>query len=138
MQLRSKALNGSAASRITLPSINHTLYMVMTCVLVGLLSGCNSEESNLAVRTPEQMTRGSELYNYYCRHCHKIRGPGELLNNRDPSRPPLEHHQLIVLMQFGDRERHRNMPTFLDVRPAQLDRIADYVVQLQTSADNSR
>ena len=80
--------------------------------------------------TPERMTKGSDLYNYYCQHCHSIRGPGALLENRDQSRPPLKNHQLMVLMQFGDDQRHRGQPTFRDNDPEKLQLIANYVVKL--------
>jgi len=99
----------------------------------ALLAGCGEEAPK--VKTPEQMKTGHELYDYYCRHCHKLRGPGELLEKRDQSRPPLANHQLMVLMQFGSEERHKGMPTFMDTDPEKLQLIANYVVTLQSQAE---
>lgn len=110
------------------------LSVLSTALMALLLTGCGEDEAT-QVMTPERMTKGSDLYNYYCRHCHKIRGPGALLENRDPNRPALKNHELMMLMQFGSEERHRNMPTFMDTDPTKLQLIANYVVELQTPVE---
>lgn len=100
-----------------------TLAALLTTLL---LSGCGEEEQ-VSSNTPERMTSGKDLYSYYCSHCHKTKGPGELLEHRDSNRRPLKNHELMMLMQFGDNERHRNMPTFMDVNPEKLQLIANYI-----------
>ncbi len=110
------------------------LSVLSTALMALLLTGCGEDEP-AGVLTPERMTKGSDLYNYYCRNCHKIRGPGAMLENRDPNRPALKNHELMMLMQFGSQERHLNMPTFMDTNPDKLQLISNYVVKLQTPVE---
>jgi len=110
--------------------------LILSALLLLTLVGCSDEAEQNVALTPETMTRGSDLYNYYCRHCHKVRGPGELLEHRDTSRRALKNHELMMLMQFGDSERHRNMPTFMDTDPEKLQLIANYI-STELTADKS-
>lgn len=95
-----------------------------------LLAGCDEQPS-----TPATMKTGGELYNYYCRNCHKLRGPGELMEKRDPSRPPLKPHEIMLLIEYGSPLRHLDQPKFPELSPKQIDLIASHVSKLQRSAE---
>ncbi|WP_027858868.1 c-type cytochrome [Marinobacterium jannaschii] len=93
---------------------------------LALIAGCGE-------KSPQYMFSGDELYGYYCLECHQSRGPGARLENRDHSQPPLEAHELFVLIKYGYHQRHKNLPSFPELSPRQTDRLAEYVLQLQQS-----
>ncbi|MBY4676217.1 c-type cytochrome [Marinobacterium arenosum] len=95
-----------------------------------LLTGCDDQPS-----MPAMMKTGGELYNYYCRNCHKLRGPGELMETRDRSQPPLKQHEIMLLIEYGSPLRHLDQPKFPELSPEQIDLIASHVSKLQRDAE---
>jgi len=91
-----------------------------------MVTGCGE-------RSPKHLLAGDKLYDFYCQECHQSRGPGSHLEKRDQSKPPLEAHELFVLVRYGYHLRHKNLPSFPELTPIQTDRLVSYVVELQQS-----
>lgn len=77
---------------------------------------------------PERLKGGDELYAYYCRNCHQQQGLGPQLERLPARTPPLQRHEVVLMIKHGYGEAHRNMPVFTQLSDAQADAVAHYIL----------
>lgn len=89
-----------------------------------LLAGCKQSPD------PSRMTRGDQLYDYYCRECHTYRGLGDELQNLPVGVSQLEVNDLILMIKHGYRFGHP-MGHFPQMSDQQAETVARYAVELR-------
>lgn len=99
------------------------LILTLSCLLI---SGCEQE------LTPDRMTSGEDLYNYYCMNCHEQHGPGAHME-RYADKEPMKPYKIILMIKFGYNQDKHSMPVFDQLSEEQADAIARHVIYLQTS-----
>ncbi|WP_370279706.1 cytochrome c [Pontibacterium sp.] len=100
--------------------------MRTTALLVACLSlattGCEQKFD------PARLTKGDELYDYYCIGCHKSRGLGPYLENLPITENSLKDYQIMLVIKYGYNESH-SMPTFDNLSAEQAEAVSSYMVQ---------
>jgi mono/diheme cytochrome c family protein len=87
-----------------------------------LLTGCGDPP-------PGQMKQGDELYTYYCQNCHQQSGLGPFLERLPPTEPPLQRHEIVLMIKHGYEQRKTHMPTFSQLSDQQADALAAFVIE---------
>ncbi|WP_168926827.1 c-type cytochrome [Nitrincola schmidtii] len=89
-----------------------------------LISGCDREPS------PKNMTRGDQLYAYYCQECHTYQGLGAQLQNLPPGVNQLQVHDVVLIIKHGAQLGHP-MGRFPGLSDQQAFTVAEYAVAMR-------
>lgn len=89
-----------------------------------ILSGCDRKPD------PKKMTRGDQLYAYYCQECHTYRGLGAQLQNLPPGVSQLQVHDVVLIIKHGAQLGHP-MGTFPSLTNEQAFTVAEYAVAMR-------
>lgn len=100
------------------------LLSVFLLLTLLLLSGCDREPS------PAKMTRGDQLYAYYCQECHTYRGLGAELQNLPAGVSQLQVHDVVLIIKHGYQFGHP-MGHFPNLSNEQAVTVAEYAVELR-------
>ncbi|MBV0932455.1 c-type cytochrome [Marinobacterium weihaiense] len=111
-----------------LPSVSRKLLLT---AMVALLGGCGEP-------APESLTRGDELYDYYCRNCHQQKGLGPFLEQLPLTSTSLKRHEISLLITRGYPRRHHDMPVFSQLSLEQADALAHFILQQRRRNTDSR
>lgn len=76
------------------------------------------------------MTRGDQLYAYYCQECHTYRGLGAELQNLPPGVNQLQVHDVVLIIKHGAQLGHP-MGKFPDLSDEQALTVAEYAVEMR-------
>ncbi|TVQ69623.1 MAG: hypothetical protein EA373_08330 [Oceanospirillales bacterium] len=98
-------------------------WLILAAVLV-LISGCDRETS------PKNMTRGDQLYAYYCQECHTYQGLGAQLQNLPPGVSQLQVHDVVLIIKHGAQLGHP-MGRFPGLTDQQAFTVAEYAVAMR-------
>lgn len=98
------------------------LILISTLILI---SGCDRKPD------PKKMTRGDQLYAYYCQECHTYQGLGAQLQNLPPGVAQLEVNDVILIIKHGITSFGHPMGHFPDLSDQQALTVAEYAVQLR-------
>lgn len=101
-----------------------SLQWLIPIVTLLFISGCDSEVS------PKNMTRGDQLYAYYCQECHTYNGLGSELQNLPPGVNQLQVHDVVLVIKHGAQLGHP-MGTFPDLTDEQAFTVAEYAVAMR-------
>lgn len=101
--------------------INQWLFLAAVLVLI---SGCDREIS------PKNMTRGDQLYAYYCQECHTYEGLGAQLQNLPPGVNQLQVNDVVLIIKHGAQLGHP-MGRFPDLTDQQALTVAEYAVAMR-------
>lgn len=91
-------------------------------LLLPLLQGCGETP-------PERMTKGEQLYDYYCRHCHREQGLGPYLEHLPAGPDAAAPYEIVLMIKHGYNLGHRGMPSFPQLSEKQADAVALYIHQ---------
>lgn len=94
--------------------------LILTTIL---LSGCDGET------TPENMQSGEELYNYYCKNCHELKGPGANME-RYTGEKNLKPYKVMLMIKFNKASPKHGMTTFTQLSDNQAEAVSEYMVNL--------
>ncbi|MBR9829206.1 MAG: cytochrome c [Oceanospirillales bacterium] len=94
-----------------------------------LLAATGLSLSACSEPSPEQLSRGDELYAYYCQNCHQQQGLGPLLEQLPLTPRSLKRHEIILMIKHGYSQGHGSMPVFPQLSDTQADAIAHYILQ---------
>ena len=100
-------------------------------LMATLISGCNEEIP------PERMKSGADLYNYYCKNCHMLKGPGAEMEHYSGDQA-MKPYKVMLLIKFGSNTTKHSMPQFTQLSDEQAGAVADYTVSLQQMQLNKR
>lgn len=100
------------------------LSLMSLIFFIALLTGCDREPN------PKNMTRGDQLYAYYCQECHTYRGLGAQLQNLPPGVSQLQVHDVVLIVKHGAQLGHP-MGTFPGLTDEQAFTVAEYAVAMR-------
>lgn len=99
---------------------------LVAALLLPALSACGPQD-------PRQLKRGDELYDYYCRECHRHSTVGARLEGIPPGVQGPQAHELVLMIRHGHALDHP--PVHLpQLTPEQADAIAGYIETLRRKA----
>ncbi|GAA0791413.1 c-type cytochrome [Marinobacterium sediminicola] len=99
------------------------LIRLLLLPLTGLiLSGCSDP-------SPQQLKKGDELYSYYCRNCHEVKGLGPFLEQLPLTASSLKQHEVVLMIKHGYPQGHEAMPVFTQLSHEQADAVARFILQ---------
>ena len=74
----------------------------------------------------DQARQGGQLFANYCADCHPRRGRGDYLK-RIPATLLARRSEAELVKWIRGVDQHRNMPSFTDLQPQQLEALAAYL-----------
>ena len=98
-------------------------WLTLTAVVL-VIGGCDRETS------PKNMTRGDQLYAYYCQECHTYQGLGAQLQNLPPGVSQLQVHDVVLIIKHGAQLGHP-MGRFPGLTDQQAFTVAEYAVAMR-------
>ncbi len=125
------------------------LVLGLTAVLLGAVSGCDSKQSNTALKTNSEdpavnVVKGQELYlSYGCAVCHGKNGDGNGINAKRYYPPPTDLREpsdyrhgstkedVIKTIKYGVREENSGMPAFDHITEEELNQLSDFLLSLR-------
>lgn len=124
-------------------------FMGLTLTLLGVISGCESKQSDIVAQTELEkasgnIIKGQELYlSYGCAVCHGKNGDGNGLSGKIYYPPPIDFHDpkayrhgntkddIRNTIRFGVQEANSGMPAFDHITEQELDQLTDFLMSLQ-------
>ncbi len=105
---------------------SYRLPLLLSCL--SLLSACSSDD-------PSRLSKGDELYEYYCAACHEDRGLGRYLEKVPLNSRNMKAYEIVLMLKQDYSGKHPpfSLPQLTD---KQADAVAAFAYSLPGSANN--
>ncbi|SEG61455.1 Cytochrome C oxidase, cbb3-type, subunit III [Marinobacterium lutimaris] len=92
------------------------------------MSGCSSKD-------PDRLSKGDDLYDYYCAACHEENNLGRYLEQVPLHQRQMQAYEIVLMLKQGYSGAHPefSLPQLSD---EQADAVARFAYSLPASADN--